>query len=138
MKWLLKSLLILITVISLQPVMADGLPADNLIPELSEIEQAAKSQEDKLKAEEKSAMKAVKAEQDAKKVAAKTPEVAPTVTSTQVTPMAGMQPIIINVNTAPQHNTTTTSNKPKAPKATAKPIAKVDPWLAQERQYTFP
>jgi L-serine deaminase len=138
MKWRLQSLLMLMAFISVQPVMADGLPTDNLIPELSEIEQAAKSQEDKLKAEEKTAMKAVKAEQDAKKAAAKVAEATPAVSSTQVTPMAGMQPIIINVNTAPQHNTTTTSNKPKAPKATAKPIAKVDPWLAQERQYTFP
>jgi len=106
--------------------LADG--SANMIPELKDIEKIANEQEAAIRAQSDTLLKSQKEKEAAEKAATQAIEQqkamkaaeAPAATAS-VTPVAVAKPV-----------------KKVAAKPAPAPAPKVDPWLAQERRYTFP
>jgi hypothetical protein len=99
----------------------------NLIPELNDIEKIANDQE-----------KAIRAQSDALLKAQKEKEVTEKATEKATAALAPKEP---EVAVTPTPEKVASPEKEAAKKPAVKkvtPPAKVDPWLAQERRYTFP
>jgi hypothetical protein len=99
----------------------------NLIPELNDIEKIANDQEKAIRAQSDALLKAQKEKEVAEKAAEKA--------------TAALAPKEPEVTVAPAPEKVAPAEKEAVKKPAVKkvtPPAKVDPWLAQERRYTFP
>lgn len=120
MNWV--NLLLLSIFLSWQSVaFADG-DAD-LIPELKDIEKIANEQEAAIRAQSDALLKAQKEKEAAEKAAALALEASKSpAKAVEITPPA---PVV-------------EKPKPVVKKVTPPPTPKVDPWLAQDRRYSYP
>jgi peptidoglycan hydrolase CwlO-like protein len=115
------------------PVWADA-PKVDLIPELKDIEKIAAEQEAAIRAQSEALQKAQQEKELAEKAAKEAID--------KQTAVANSAPAVApEANTKPERKVATT--QPKAAtkpvkKAPAEPIEKTNPWLAQERRYSFP
>ena len=106
---------------------ADG--ATDMIPELKDIERIAAEQEAAIKTQSDALAKSQKEKEAAEKAALEAIE---------------KQKALKTVDTSAPASAATTESKPKVVvkkvyvKPSPPPTPKVDPWLAQERRYTFP
>jgi uncharacterized phage infection (PIP) family protein YhgE len=122
MKWAIRVLLMGLC-LSWQAVsFADGEP--DMIPELKDIEKIASQQEAAIRAQSDALLKAQKDKEDAEKAAA--------LATAQQKPAIPAATVAENAPTPVKHV------KKVVAKKAAPPPAKIDPWLAQDRRYTFP
>lgn len=120
-------LLILICVGMLSTnALADG--QSDMIPELKEIEKIASDQETAIKQQTEALDKAQKEKEAAEKAAQEA-------AAKQQAQIAAQQAVAMAANTEAKPKAAT---KKVTTKATAPKIEKYDPWLTQERRYTFP
>jgi hypothetical protein len=106
-------------------------PKIDLIPELKDIEKLAAEQETAIRAQSEALKKAQQEKELAEKAAK---EAIDKQKAASLSPLPTEQPVVAK----PERKVATANNKTSAQKAKKPTPAPVDPWLAQERRYTYP